>query len=40
MKVKESYLKDKFDDAISDTRMTWNLFNDFVSDGHSKKKKK
>ena len=27
----------KFDDAISDTKQTWNLLNDLASNGRSKK---
>ena len=37
-KAKESYFKNKFDDAISDARKNWNLLNDFVSNGRSRKK--
>ena len=38
-KAKESYLKDKFNDAISDTKKTWSLLNDLLSNGRSRKKK-
>ena len=35
---KESYFKNKFNDANSDTRKTSNLLNDLVSNSHSKKR--